>query len=99
MACKATWQRHADPRNAYVVRYIYIYSLFIITISIKGLQPSLYGKGSAFNILRVGLSSTEFLFYASDVARWRALDRAERSIGAHRSNIHVDHRIRSGARA
>ena len=23
----------------------YIYSLFIITISIKGLQPSLYGKG------------------------------------------------------
>ena len=24
VACKAMWQRHADPRNAYVARFIYI---------------------------------------------------------------------------
>ena len=46
----ATW--HARPRGramrtraAPTWRVLYIYSLFIIIISIKGLQPSIYGKG------------------------------------------------------
>ena len=42
MARKATWQRHADPHSAYVAHDIYF--IYII-VNIKGLQPSLYGKG------------------------------------------------------
>ena len=34
VALRATWQRHADPRSAYVARLIYIYIiLFIVTIN------------------------------------------------------------------
>ena len=42
VARKATWQRHADPRSAYVARYTYIY---LFNLYNKVLQPSLYGKG------------------------------------------------------
>ena len=43
MARKATWQRHADPRSAYVARYIlYIY---IIHIIYRDIQPSVARKG------------------------------------------------------
>ena len=44
VARKATWQRHVDPRNAYVARIYYI--IFIITIySKRVLQPRLDGEG------------------------------------------------------
>ena len=34
VALRATWQRHADPRSAYVARLIYIYIiLFIVNIN------------------------------------------------------------------
>ena len=28
VACKATWQSHADPRSAYVARYMYIFIIY-----------------------------------------------------------------------
>ena len=42
VARKATWQRHADPRSAYMAHDIYF--IYII-VNVKGLQPFVYGKG------------------------------------------------------
>ena len=50
VARKATWQRHADPRSAYVARYTYRY---LFTIYNKVLCPSLYGKGHNLTDRRV----------------------------------------------
>ena len=50
VACKATCQRHADPRSAYVARYTYNY---LFTLYNKVLWPSLYGKGHNLTDRRV----------------------------------------------
>ena len=35
VACKATWQSHADPRSAYVALYTYIF-IYLLILYIKG---------------------------------------------------------------
>ena len=63
---KAMWQRHADPRSAYVAHSLYIYLHYII----RGIQPPVYQEGIqpltpsglinptySTNVFRVGLKS------------------------------------------
>ena len=78
MALRATWQRHAGPRDAYAA-YIIIYFIYILYI--MGIQPSVYRKGIQpirssgvinptffFNLFRVGLKSHTVYFNIGDVA-------------------------------
>ena len=45
VARKAMWQRHADPRSAYMAHFIFIVFILLLYIYKMGLQPSLAGKG------------------------------------------------------
>ena len=63
----------------YIHIYLYSYVIYMgisAFCSSKGYSNPLKRRIIAFNILRVGLSSTEFTFDASDVAIIKALDRA-----------------------
>ena len=84
MARKATWQRHADQRSAYVARYIYIiillYIIEVFVLPYMGRVIRLVTVGSykpdGFrHHFCVGLISTLLLPISGDVGRGGASDR------------------------
>ena len=86
MALRATWQRHAGPRDAYAA-YVYVYIFYIIYIVrvfslpyfgmvFETSNPSGVIKPTGFtNLFRVGLKSHIALLIAGHVAQGEALDR------------------------
>ena len=110
MARKATWQRHADPRSAYVARNILIVYYYYIYISKRVLCPSLYGKGHTLRNRRVLLTrrfpkyfpcGTKFCVLLTVQATWRNVERRIKGpIDRHASIVwSADHRIAIKPRA
>ena len=62
VARKATWQRHADPRSAYVAHYTYYIHILHID-SIRGIQPPVYREGIRPFKSSGLINPTIFLFY------------------------------------
>ena len=92
MSRKATWQRHADPRSAYVARYIHI-SIYLFIVYKRGFQPFLNGRGIRTTISVGRYKPDGFhlpfpcetkvphtVLTAGHVEREEPLDRAERTI-------------------
>ena len=104
MALRATWQRHAGPRDAYAAQcdggIIHIYRKYMVyrtyksfdyrkIISIPLISSHIINPPPYFNLIRVGLSSTEFLNVQVmwlKARRWITIE-------ARRSSAPVVHRI------
>ena len=87
-------------RDDVTLIYIYIYILVIVHIVFRLSEDDYYlfnfshniNPPPSFNFLHVGLSSTKFIFYASDVAKSEALDHDRSApIECTRGPPHPDH--------